>query len=423
MRTLIRGVRVFDGERTVPAADVVIDGDRIGTVGGPADLASGGDRTGAVGGPADLVSGGVDAVIDGAGKTLLPGLIDAHTHAFDGDLAEALTFGVTTELDMNNLPPLLAAQRRQAAERDDVADIRSSSMIATAPNGHPTQIMTPDVLKALGTDRTLDTVADSGEAKAFVEARLAEGVDYLKIAIDDGGSSGMRLPALGPELAAVLVEAGHAAGLRVIAHTVTAREALIALDAGADGLAHLYSDVNEERAEEMAARIAAYDAFVISTITYIEAVTGDPNGQELLRDPRIAARMSDRSKATFGREWADIPMHSQGVVNASHAAAALRRAGVPVLAGTDCTPFGPVHGASLHHELLLLTEAGWTAEQALAAATGTTARLFGLTDRGRIAPGLRADLLLVNGDPTTDITATRAVEEVWRGGVRRRWAG
>ncbi|WP_188190004.1 amidohydrolase family protein [Nonomuraea sp. SYSU D8015] len=399
MRTLIRDVRVFDGERTVSRADVVIDGDRI------AD--------------ADAAAGPVDVEVDGAGKTLLPGLIDAHTHAFDGDLAEALKFGVTTELDMNNLPPVLAEQRRQAAERDDVADLRSSSMIATVPGGHPTQIMTPDLLKALGSDRGLDTVADADQAKAFVEARLAEGADYLKIAVDDGAAAGMELPALSPELAAVLVEAAHAAGLRVVAHTVTAREALIALDAGADGLAHLYTDAGGERAEEMAGIISAYDAFVVSTITYIEAVTGDPGGAELLRDPRVAGRMSERSKATFTRDYTGIPVHSEGVVNASQAAAALVRAGVPVLAGTDCTPFGPVHGAGLHHELLMLTEAGLTPEQALTAATSLTARRFGLADRGRIAPGLRADLLLVDGDPTTDITATRAIADVWRGGVRQ----
>ncbi|WP_433516214.1 amidohydrolase family protein [Nonomuraea sp. CA-143628] len=396
MRTLINNVRVFDGERTVSGADVLIDGDRIGEPGGPADI-----------------------VLDGTGKTLLPGLIDAHAHVFEGDLAEALRFGVTTELDLNNLPPLLAEQRRQAAERDDVADLRSSSVIATAPGGHPTQIMTPDVLKALGADATIDTVADSGQAKAFVEARLAEGADYLKIAIDDGSSGGTRLPVLSPELAADLVEAAHAAGLKAIAHTVTAREAIIALDAGVDGLAHLFADTDHAMVEEVAARIAAYDAFTISTITYIEAVTGDPGGTELLRDERVASRMSERSKATLNREFSDIPLHSAGAANASHAALALFRAGVPLLAGTDCTPFGPPHGAGLHHELLTLTGAGLTAEQALAAATSVPARCFGLADRGRIAPGLRADLLLVDGDPTRDITATRAIADVWRRGVRQ----
>jgi dihydroorotase-like cyclic amidohydrolase len=192
MRTLIRDVRVFDGERTIPKADVLIDGDRI----------------------AEVAAGPVDVEVDGAGKTLLPGLIDAHAHAFDGDLEEALKFGVTTELDMNNLPPILARQRRQAAERDDVADLRSSSMIATAPGGHPTQLWTPDLIEVVGSDQGLDAVGDADQAKAFVEARLAEGVDYLKIAVDDGSASGMSLPVLSPELAAVLVEAAHGDGTR-----------------------------------------------------------------------------------------------------------------------------------------------------------------------------------------------------------------
>ena len=73
----------------------------------------------------------------------------------------------------------------------------------------------------------------------------------------------------------------------------------------------------------------------------------------------------------------------------------------------------------MHRELALLVQAGLTNTEALAAATSVPARQFGLTDRGRIAPGLRADLLLVDGDPTTDITATGAIVDVWRRGVRQ----
>jgi imidazolonepropionase-like amidohydrolase len=93
-------------------------------------------------------------------------------------------------------------------------------------------------------------------------------------------------------------------------------------------------------------------------------------------------------------------------------------AGVPVLVGTD-TPFpGTTYGASLHRELEHLVEAGLTPTAALAAATSATARAFRMSDRGRIRPGLRADLILVDGDPSTEIRATRNIVAIWKQGVR-----
>ena len=73
----------------------------------------------------------------------------------------------------------------------------------------------------------------------------------------------------------------------------------------------------------------------------------------------------------------------------------------------------------MHRELVLLTQAGLSDEEALAAATSLPARYFGLADRGRIAPGLRADLVLVDGDPTQAIAATGSIVDVWRRGVRQ----
>ncbi|MEV0151815.1 MULTISPECIES: amidohydrolase family protein [unclassified Nonomuraea] len=402
MRTLIRGVRLFDGERTLPHTDVLIVDDLIAEPdGGPADV-----------------------VIDGAGRTLLPGLIDAHTHVSDGMLAQALTFGVTTELDMFCLPGNLARQRRLAAERDDVADLRSAGVLATAPSGHPSQIMAAEseapawLGDAVG---PFDTIGDAGRAKEFVEARLAEGIDYLKIVIDDGRTAGLDLPVLGPDVVAALVEAGHAAGLRTIAHVATARDTVIALEAGIDGLAHVFhhSEPGDPPVEDLAARIAAHGVFVITTLTYIETIAQDPAGVELVRDERIAARLSERDRAAIDRDHSAVPVHPDGVAHARRATAALHEAGVVLLAGTDANFFAPVHGAAMHRELLMLTQSGLSPEAALAAATSAPARAFGLADRGRVAPGLRADLLLVDGDPTSDITATRAVAEVWRRGVRR----
>ena len=90
---------------------------------------------------------------------------------------------------------------------------------------------------------------------------------------------------------------------------------------------------------------------------------------------------------------------------------------VPILAGTDAPVQGVTYGASLHEELSLLVGAGLSPLQALVAATSATAKAFHLDDRGMIQLGRRADLLLVEGDPTVDIVATRNIVEVWKKGV------
>src|SRR5262245_45823059 len=184
MRTLIRGVRVFTGEHTLTSEDVLVENDTIATYDG----------------------GRVDLQVSGAGRTLLPGLIDAHVHVFDGNLAQALTYGVTTELDMFAMPGNLARQRRLAADRDDVADLRSSDVIATAPGGHPTQLFTnlpPEFREQLGDAvGEFDTVAGPEDAAPFVAARVAAGADYLKVAVDHGTTAGGTIPVLSPDTVA-----------------------------------------------------------------------------------------------------------------------------------------------------------------------------------------------------------------------------
>src|SRR5262249_36070191 len=90
--------------------------------------------------------------------------------------------------------------------------------------------------------------------------------------------------------------------------------------------------------------------------------------------------------------------------------------GVPILAGTDAPSMGVSYGVSLHRELELLVAAGLSPAEALAGATSLPAVAFGLSDRGRIASGLRAALLLLDGDPMTDIKATRKIIGVWKRG-------
>jgi hypothetical protein len=102
----------------------------------------------------------------------------------------------------------------------------------------------------------------------------------------------------------------------------------------------------------------------------------------------------------------------------------LLSAHVPILAGTDTSDITKgfmgvdTYGATLHGELKLLVDEGLTPVQALAAATSVPARTFHLTDRGLIRPGMRADMVLVEGDPTQDILATRNIVAVWKKGVK-----
>ena len=100
---------------------------------------------------------------------------------------------------------------------------------------------------------------------------------------------------------------------------------------------------------------------------------------------------------------------------------ALGDAAVDILAGTDASAPASglgrlAHGASLHDELQQLVRAGLTPVEAQRAATSTPARRFDLRDRGRISPGLRADLVLVAGDPTTNIADTLTIKKVWKRG-------
>ncbi|MDR7301596.1 amidohydrolase family protein [Haloactinomyces albus] len=141
--------------------------------------------------------------------------------------------------------------------------------------------------------------------------------------------------------------------------------------------------------------------------------------RRLLRDPRV--------RAWLGRQWLDalgssFSNYPEGrIADVFESVVALHEAGVPVLVGTDASPLthgGIVHGASVHHEMQMLVDAGLSPTNALQAATRIPAEQFQLTDRGRIELGKRAEIVVVEGDPTTHIVDTLNLRGVWRAGMR-----
>jgi len=187
-----------------------------------------------------------------------------------------------------------------------------------------------------------------------------------------------------------------------------------AAQAGADGLAHLPFD--RQLTGGFVAEMARHGTFVIPTLTMLESFCQHRGGADLACDPRVATRLDAAAREGLCQVMSPPAAAGYAVDNALAGVPALLAAGVDVLAGTDAGAPGTTHGASLHRELELLVAAGMRPEQALAAATSVPARRMGMADRGRIARGLRADLLVVRGDPVTDITSTRDIVMVcWEG--------
>lgn len=178
MTTLIKSVRLFDGQDIHKQADVLLGDGKIVEVSKYSITA-----------PSDA------HIVDGAGKTLLPGLIDAHVHAQAPALEQNILFGVTTCLDMYSLPDWMDDLRKQAAENDDCADIRSASCGGTVTKvslvlqhifdggdltfhcvflqGHPTMLIGKYF------PRQFPTVASVEDVAPFIAERVREGADYV----------------------------------------------------------------------------------------------------------------------------------------------------------------------------------------------------------------------------------------------------
>lgn len=340
-----------------------------------------------------------DTIIDAEHGTLLPGLIDSHVHLVPGALEQSLTFGVTTVLDMFSRPDDAASARATADSRLDVADIRSAGFGATAPGGHPSTMYAP-----------IPTLTEASQAEQFVVERIAEGSSYLKII---SGVASL-WPALHSTTIAALVSAAHDRGLLTVAHVSSVAGVDQVLPAGVDVIAHVPMDA--ELSDSLVRMIAEAGIAVVPTLSTIENTIDGAGGEAVANDQRLARYLGERSLrelTAVASARRVMPPYSR----AENAVARLSQAGVTILAGTDAPNPGTFFGASLHRELELLVRCGLTTEQALAAATSEPARVFGLDDRGRIAVGLRADLLLLEADPLTEIAETRAIRQIWRAGV------
>jgi imidazolonepropionase-like amidohydrolase len=388
----IRDVRIFDGERIIPEGTVVVRGGKIVAVGADVAIPEGAE------------------IIEGKGQTLLPGLVDAHFHADGPDAYRgALGFGVTTVIDM--FAQLSAGAARMPVEQlpqrgPDEAD-SIMGLLITAPGGHGSEY--PGV--------TALTATTPQECEKAVDAAIAAGSQYIKLVYDAAESVLPKpIPTLSREVLAACIQAAHRRDRLVVVHALPGLRAREAIELGADGLAHCITDVMPDDAQVR--RMVERKAFLIPTLAVALTVAHQGHVERLKADPLLAPYLTPSSL-----QYMAIPFPPElgGGIKPDVMRQSTRmmlEEGVPVLAGSDAGNPGVAAGATLHYELQELVTAGLTPVQALAGATALAAQAFHLSDRGRVAPGLRADLLLVRGDPTVDVRQTRDIVGVWKEGRR-----
>jgi imidazolonepropionase-like amidohydrolase len=400
---LVRHATLLDGSSPDSQMDVAITirGGRIESVRADHDGAAPG-------------GGAPDSVIDLRGAWVMPGLIDAHAHLGVSRLwgepdsiaaQRALDGGVTTVRSMGNVPGFGdVALKHRFLE----GGARLPRLVAAGEWVIP--VVSEDWLRDFPTMRSLlapATVADSvlrllpgpgwrlgGNAAAIdsaVGVLAVRGADWVKVfATGRAGIAGSdpRTTLLGESDLRTAVLAARRRGLQVAAHAYTDEGIRAAVFAGARTIEH-GSFASEETLRLMRERGACF----VPTLTAFDEPSPDSVVRARAGEMRSVARRAVRRA---------------------------RDLGVPVIAGTDA-PYEP-GGHGVAAELRALAQAGFTPDEALRAATSQAAACLGLGDRtGRVTAGLEADLLVLDGDPRSDLSLLDRPRMVILGGrlVRR----
>lgn len=404
--TVVRNARVFDSETATlgEPSDVYIEDGRISAV-----VAGGGSKRKA------------DHTIDAGGRVLLPGLFDMHGHESQWGSPLHLAGGVTTVRDMANDNATLA----ELSKKIEAGELLGARIV-------PAGFIEGD---SPFSARYGFVVKDLAGAKKAIDWYAEHGYPQIKIY----NSFPRRLV---KDTAAY----AHAKGMRVSGHVPAFMRAEEVVRMGFDELQHINQillnfivgpkddtrtlarfylvaekapalDLQSQRVKDFVALLKEHDIAIDPTLAVFEDV-GHKSGEIAPGLKAIADHMPVTVQRYSKVNSFDVPPDKLELYRASQKkmvefVGVMYRAGVPVLAGTDGTP-----GFTLHRELELYVQAGISPAEVLKIATWNGAKYTRTQDRlGSIAPGKSADLILVDGDPTKDISSIRKVAFVMKGGT------
>ena len=407
------GAAVFDPRtgKTLPGRTVLIEGERIAAIGADGEVA---------------VPEGATR-IDAAGKTVLPGLWDMHAHLSQVDGLLNLASGVTSARDLANDVEQVTGFRAAWDSGEAVGPrvVLAGFLDGPGPFAGPT--------KAL--------VSTEEEALSWIERYHGLGYEQIKV-----------YSSLDPALLPAIAEAAHERGMRLSGHVPQGLTAAEAVERGFDELQHTNFlflnfwaddgidtrtparfvevakrgaglDLGSPEVTRFVALLAERKIEVDPTLATFEAMILGRPGEVSPGFRTVAGRFPAQVRRGFLGGGLQPPEGMDETYRESfrrmvEMVGRLYRAGVPILAGTD-----HLAGFTLHRELELYVEAGIPAPEALRIATLAAAEVTGRADRlGTVEPGKLADLIVVAGDPTRDISDIRKVELTIKGGTLYRSA-
>jgi imidazolonepropionase-like amidohydrolase len=363
-------------------------------------------------------------IIDGAGKTLLPGLWDMHSH-LDADSAYFnIAAGVTTVRDMGNPIEELNRLRGQIEAGSQIGPriVRAGFIDGPGPFEGPIKVL----------------AATPEEAKQRVDHYAELGYAQIKI-----------YSSVKPELVPVIAAEAHKLGLRVSGHVPSGMIAEQFIRDGADEIQHMnfvflnfMPDVKETRTparfiepgkraagldldspqvNDFIGFLKAHHTVIDPTMAIWEDTYLDRPGQPAIMDAyffdRLPVQVQRGSKTAGGALSASDPatdkLYRASYANMVRMVKKLYDNGVQIVAGTDLGS-----GYALHRELEIYNQAGIPAAEVLRIATLEAAQVMHLDrDFGSVSPGKFADLILVNGDPTVNISDIRRIDVVIKNGA------
>jgi len=310
-------------------------------------------------------------VIDGTGYTLIPGMINAHFHTWaKKNLREAVKSGVLCVLDMMLHPQMDFAKLKKLSKNPEYPYFYSANNPVTVPNGH-------------GTFFKIETLKSEEKTTAFIEDRISEGADFIKIMLDHGYK--YTLPTLTDSVLATAIQASKKNNKLSVAHIGSYNDALKVAKLGISGLAHIWLYDSIQIPEEGLQALKANDIFVIPTLYVYQRgvdLEGNPTNMNLLKSEVFR----------------------------------LYQAKIPILAGTDAPNYKINFGSDLFEELKLLVDAGIPELEVLKSTTSNVSRSFHLGQIGFIKEGYSADFVLIKGNPTENIEDLYNIEGIWKGG-------